>query len=126
MEPPSPKILVVEDDPQLQQMYRRKLNFEKFTALVAGTGEEGLRMAKEQHPDLILLDVMLPGNMNGFDVLEVLKRDENLKAIPVIMSTNLNSEETVAKTIGVVDYLVKANTSLEEVIEKIKKHLPTP
>lgn len=124
MDTTAAKILVIEDDPQLQIMYKRKLTFEKFTALVATTGEEGLKIATEQHPDLILLDVMLPGQMNGFDVLEVLKRDEQLKKIPVIMSTNLNSEETVAKTIGVVDYLIKANTSLDEVIEKIKKHLP--
>jgi len=124
MDPVSPKILIVEDDPQLQQMYKRKLAFEKFVVFAASNGEEGLKLAKEQHPDLILLDVMLPGTMNGFDVLEVLQRDETLKKIPVIMSTNLNSEETVARGIGAVDYLVKANTSLDDVVAKIRKHLP--
>lgn len=118
-----PKILIVEDDQQLRDMYIRKLTFEKFHPVGAVNGEEGLRLARSEHPDLILLDVMLPGNMNGFDVLEVLKRDPDLKDIPVIMSTNLNTEEIVAKNIGASDYLVKANTSLDDVIKKIRQHL---
>lgn len=118
-----PKILIVEDDRQLRDMYIRKLTFEKFNPIGAEDGTVGLQLAKSEHPDLILLDVMLPGNVNGFDLLEQIKRDSDLMNIPVIMSTNLNTEEIIARNIGAVDYLVKANTSLDDVVAKIKQHL---
>lgn len=73
--------------------------------------------------DLVLLDIMLPGGMNGFDVLEDLKRNQLTSSIPVIVLTNLDSERETALKIGAADYAVKANTSIEETVQKIKQQL---
>lgn len=92
----------------------------------AVTGREGLTMVKTENPDLILLDVMLPGGMNGFDVLEDLKRTEATKNIPVIILTNLDSETNVAKSIGAKDYLVKANTTKDDLVKIVMDCLEAP
>lgn len=118
-----PKLLLVEDEEVLRRMYVKKLMSESFDVLEAGDGNQALTHAKNDKPDLILLDVMLPGGMNGFDILEILRRDEGTKNIPVIMLTNLSSEEETAKTIGVQGYFVKANTSLDDLVTKIKEIL---
>jgi two-component system, OmpR family, alkaline phosphatase synthesis response regulator PhoP len=117
------KIILIEDDQLLQRMYLKKLKLEGFEVIQAYNGSEGLDLIHKQKPDLILLDVMLPQGQNGFDVLENLKRDEDTKSIPVIMLTNLDSEQNVAERIGAAEYIVKADASLDEVVEKIKKLL---
>lgn len=116
-------ILIVEDDPGILTVYTEKLKVEGFAVTSAKTGKEGLTLIKKVKPDLVLLDIMLPGELNGFDVLESIKKDEELKGIPVIVLTNVGDEEKVAKDIGAVDYLVKANTDLNQVVEKIKTYL---
>ncbi len=116
-------ILVVEDDQNVQKIYVEKLKLEGLDAITTGSGKEGLFYAKEKKPDLILLDIMLGGNFNGFDVLESLKKDLSLKDIPVLVLTNLDSEEKVAKEIGAVEYLVKANTGIETLVSKIKGYI---
>ncbi len=118
------KILVIEDNTQLQQLYKLKIESQHYTVFTAMSGDEGVKIAREQLPQLILLDVMLTGDMNGFDTLEVLKRDESLKSIPVIMLTNLDTEEGVARKIGAVDYIVKVNLNIDDLVTKIKQHLP--
>ena len=87
-------------------------------------GEIGLRLAKTKKPDLILLDLILP-KINGFDVLKQLKEDPDTKEIPVIVLTNLEGMQDIEKVIGLgaTTYLIKANYSLVEVMEKIKKAL---
>ncbi len=87
-------------------------------------GEIGLRLAKTKKPDLILLDLVLP-KAHGFEVLKRLKEDKETKDIPVIVLTNLEGIGDVDRAIelGATTYLVKANYSLEEVLEKIKKAL---
>lgn len=117
------KILIIEDESQLQSIYRQKLEGEGFGVLSAKDATVGLMMVRTHEPDLIILDIMLPGGMNGFDVLEKLKRDEKFKKIPVLVMTNLDTEEKVARQIGAADYIVKANTSLEEIMEKVKKYI---
>lgn len=118
------KVLIIEDDIQTQRVYYSKLTSVGFGVILASTGKEGLFTAKKMNPDLIILDAMLPGNgMNGFDVLEQLKREEALKNIPVIMLTNLDTEEKVAREIGAADYLVKANVSIDDVSDKVKEYL---
>jgi two-component system, OmpR family, alkaline phosphatase synthesis response regulator PhoP len=119
-----PKILLVEDEEILRRMYVKQLMAEGFDVVEAANGVLGLQLVKQEKPAVMLLDVMMPGDMNGFDVLEAVKRDEEIKNIPVILLTNLNSEEQTAKSIGAAGYFVKANTSLEELVGKIKALLP--
>lgn len=120
------KILIIEDDHLLQEIYEKTLIAEGFSVIQAFTGNQGLVLAKTQKPNLVLLDLMLPGGMNGFDVLEKLKADHELSAVPVLVLTNLDSEEKTALAIGAVDYLVKANTSIDEIIRKIKLYIKNP
>jgi DNA-binding response OmpR family regulator len=117
------KILIVEDDSQLQDIYQRKLTHEGNEVFLASTGEEGLLKIKQNKPDLILLDVMLPGGQNGFDVLEQIKRNPNLSNIPILILTNLDTEQGTALSIGANDYIIKANTSLDEMVAKVNKYL---
>jgi DNA-binding response OmpR family regulator len=116
-------ILIIEDDPGILTVYSEKLKIEGFSVSQATTGKEGFELVKKLKPGLVLLDIMLPGDLNGFDVLESIKKDEGVKNIPVIVITNVGDEEKVARDIGAVDYLIKANTDLNQVVEKIKSHL---
>ena len=117
------KILLIEDDPDIQKIYSEKLGSEGFEVVGKMTGNEGMAYAKNTKPDLVLLDIMLPGSLNGFDVLESFKKDEELKKIPVIILTNIEGQEKPAREIGAVDYIIKANTDLNQVVEKIKSSL---
>ncbi len=117
-------ILLIEDDTFLAGMYVTKLTMEGFTVALAGDGQEGLSLAKEKIPDLILLDILLP-KMNGFDVLKVLKSDASTKKVPVILLTNLGQKSDVVKglDLGAADYLIKAHFMPSEVVAKIKEVL---
>jgi DNA-binding response OmpR family regulator len=119
----STRILIVEDDEFLRSLIARKLEGEKFTVVTAVDGESGLAAAGDK-PDLILLDLLLPG-ISGFDVLKTLKEKDNLKHIPVIVFSNLGQREDIekAKNLGVTDYLIKANFTLDDLVVKIKAHL---
>jgi CheY-like chemotaxis protein len=118
------KILFIEDESALQKTFRNVLEKEGYEMISALDGESGLRLAKSQKPDLILLDLILP-RKDGFEVLKELKEDENTKEIPVIVLTNLEDIQSVEKAIelGATTYLVKAQYTLEEVIQKVKKAL---
>jgi CheY-like chemotaxis protein len=93
----------------------------------AGDGKEALRKAHDEEPDIIMLDIILPG-MNGFEILEKLKSDETLADIPVAFLSNLGQKEDVekGKKLGAVDFIVKANHSLDEIVKRtgelIEKH----
>lgn len=121
---PKKKVLVIEDDRNLQIVYKQKLTDAGYEVLTALTGNQGLTVARDQKPDLLLLDIMLPEGMNGFDVLEFVKRDQAMKNIPVIVLTNLDSEKETAVEMGAVDYLVKANMSIDDLVGKVREHLP--
>jgi len=118
------KIVLIEDDSFLAGMYATKLNLEGFNVTQANDGLEGLEKVKEVKPDLILLDIILP-KMDGFEVLESLKKSPETKDIPVIMLTNLGKKEEVDKgfEMGAQDYLIKAHFVPSEVIKKIKSYL---
>ncbi len=120
---PNPKILLVEDDSFLVGMYVTKLEMEHFVVFVTMDADHGLEVAKREHPDLILLDVLLPGGMNGFGMLEELKADADMRDIPVIMLTNLGQEkdERRGRALGAADYLIKAHFLPSEVMECIVK-----
>lgn len=117
------KILVIEDDLGLQRILREKLENLGLEVASAETGQAALNSVKNSIPDLILLDIMLPGGMNGFDVMEQLKKHETYKSVPVIVLTNLDTEQKTALDIGAIDYIVKPNTSIDEVVLKIKNHI---
>ncbi len=116
-------VLIVDDDLSLQKILHEQITAQGLSTTSVETGVEALQSAKDHKPDLILLDIMLKGNQNGFDVLEALKKDDDLKHIPVIVLTNLDSEQKSALSIGAIDYIVKANISIDEVVLKIKNML---
>ncbi|MDP2864349.1 MAG: response regulator [bacterium] len=117
-------ILFIEDESALQKTFGEIIAQEGYQMISALDGETGLSVAKEKKPDLILLDLILP-KIHGFDVLKKLKEENETRDIPVIVLTNLETLEDVEKALelGATTYLVKANYSLEEILEKIKKAL---
>lgn len=118
------KILFIEDESALQKTFGDLLAQEGYEVISALDGEIGLKLAKEKKPDLILLDLILP-KLHGFEVLKRLRETAETKETPVIVLTNLEEIGDVEKAIGLgaTTYLVKAQYSLEEVMEKIKKAL---
>jgi DNA-binding response OmpR family regulator len=120
----SKTILFIEDESALQKTFGEILKQEGYEMISALDGEVGLRLAKDKKPDLILLDLILP-KVHGFELLKRLKEGKETKEIPVIVLTNLEGIEDVNKAIelGATTYLVKAQYSLEELVEKIKKTL---
>lgn len=114
-------VLLVDDDLTLREMYGERLKVEGFEIVQANNGEEALQKAKEIHPNVILLDIMMP-KINGFDVLKQLKEDPGLKDIPVIILTALiqDVDRMQGKKLGAADYVVKSETMPGEVIAKIK------
>lgn len=114
---------MIEDDAALQELYKYALGQEDIQVTSALTGKEGLDKVKSVKPHLIILDIMLPGGINGFDVLEFLKKDPSVPSVPVLVLTNLDKEEKTAKEIGAVDYLVKSNISITDVVNKVKSLL---
>jgi len=118
------KILFVEDETALQKAFGTILKDKGYDVISAFDGETGLKLAKEVKPNLILLDLILP-KAHGFEVLKKLKEEKETQQIPVIILTNLEDMENVGKALelGAMSYLVKAQYSLEEILEKIKKAL---
>jgi DNA-binding response OmpR family regulator len=118
------KILIIEDDRFLRELIARKLKTEGYEVLEAVDGEEGLKRIKEEKPDLVLLDLILPG-IDGFEVLAKAKEDPETAQIPVIILSNLGQREEVERglKLGAIDYLIKAHFTPGEIIEKIKNIL---
>ncbi len=118
------KILIVEDEEILIKVLREKLEKENFTVEMAFDGEAALLLAKSFKPDLILLDIVIP-KKNGLQVLKELKSDPELSSIPVIVISNLGFDEEIknALNLGAVDYVIKTQHPINEVVEKIKEYL---
>jgi DNA-binding response OmpR family regulator len=114
-------ILIVEDDDFLRSLAVTKLEKEGFTVSTAADGQEGLNQINSLIPDLVILDLMLPA-MSGFDVLKAIKGNDATKNIKVIVFSNLGEEADIKTCLdlGANDYLVKANFTLDELVEKIK------
>ena len=121
------KILVVEDDKFLSGAYRIKLVKLGFEVQLASDGDEALSHLQTFTPDLILLDLIMPGK-DGFSTLIGLKSDQRWKNIPVIVASNLGQKEDIDKSmaLGASDFIVKSDTSLEQVATKINKLLQIP
>ena len=118
------KILIVEDDKFLRELMSQKLRTEDYEVVEAVDGEEGVAKAKESNPDLILLDLILPG-IDGFEVLAKMKADPKLAKVPVIILSNLGQKDDIEKGLemGANDYLIKAHFTPGEIIEKIESVL---
>lgn len=118
------RILLVEDDRFLRRAADSSLRQRGFTVLTAVDGEEGLRMARAEAPDLILLDLLMP-KLPGIEVLRLLKGAEGTRDIPVLVLSNSSREQDVqeVKALGAVGYLVKANLSLSELCDHVSRLL---
>jgi CheY-like chemotaxis protein len=106
------RVLFVEDDPAVAQMYKLKLELDGYAVSVAGDGEQAVRMATGSPPDLIFLDIRLP-KMDGLGVLEALRDDERTREVPVVILSNYSERELVERglKLGALDYLVKSQTT---------------
>ena len=118
---PKTRVLIVDDDVTLLEMYKERLAAEGYEVTTASNGEEGLARAVDILPQLILLDLMMP-KVNGFDVLDILKTTPETKNIPIIILTALIQDTNKQRGLksGAADYIVKSETMPKEVIEKIK------
>ncbi len=118
------KVLIIEDDKFLSKIYSTKLEKEGIDADFALDGAEGLEKIASGKPKLVLLDLIMP-KVDGFEVLETMKKDPKMKKIPVIVLSNLGQGSDVerAKKLGAKDYIIKSDTSIQEVLKKIKAHL---
>ena len=115
------KILIIEDDEFLRQLITKRIASEGFSVSSAVDGPDGLDKVKKVMPDLVLLDLLLP-TIDGFEVLAKIKSDKDTVNIPVIILSNLGQQEEIAKglKLGAIDFLVKAQLTPEEIVEKIK------
>jgi DNA-binding response OmpR family regulator len=125
-EPPKhpKKILLVEDDAALANVYLTRLQAEGFDVHVVGNGEEALATALSYHPDLVVLDVMMP-KVSGFDVLDIFRNTPETANLKIIMLTALSqdADRQRAESLGVDEYLVKSQVAIADVIGRIKAHL---
>ncbi|MFA5714181.1 MAG: response regulator [Candidatus Paceibacterota bacterium] len=115
------KILIIEDDKFLRELMSKKLLSMGYDVVSAADGESGLVMIKESKPDVVLLDLILPG-INGFEVLEMAKKDPETANVPIVILSNLGQGEDIEKglKLGAKDFLVKAHFTPQEIINKLK------
>ena len=118
------KILIIEDEEDLAEALKIKLEGAGFTAGVALDGEECLKSSLADHPDLILLDIILPG-MTGIEVLDRLREDTWGKNVSVIFLTNMDDDKSIAQAMvhRSSGYIVKSNTKREAIVEKVRETL---
>lgn len=120
------KILIIEDDRYISKMYQLKLSLEGYEVVVAENGREGVDKVKEFQPNIILLDILMP-ELDGFEVLKIVKSEEASKNIPVLIMSNLGQEDHIQKglELGASGYIVKSQFTPSKVVEQIKELLGT-
>lgn len=120
-----PLVLVAEDDKFYASIYQTKLEREGYRVAIAKDGDEAVAMAAELKPSLLLLDLIMPVK-DGFEALKELRANPEIQELKVIVFSNLGQEDDIerVKQQGVTDYLVKTNISIQEMIDKVKQHLP--
>jgi DNA-binding response OmpR family regulator len=106
------RVLFVEDDPTVAQMYRLKLELDGYQVIMAKDGEEGLRLAREVDPDIVFLDIRLP-KVDGFTVLEGLRATDRTRNVPVVILSNYGEQDLVDRglRLGALEYLIKSQTT---------------
>lgn len=118
------KILIIEDEKILAEMYRDKFIREGFKVILASESQQGLELAKKEKPDLIILDILLPKE-NGIVFLQKLRKEPKISSIPVVAFSNFDDRRTKkeAERLGIKDYLIKTNYTPKEIVEKAKRYL---
>ena len=118
------KILIVEDEEFLVQALKDNLKLEGYIFNTAANGEEAMDRIRKQRPDIILLDLLMP-KKDGFYALEEIKKNPDLKLVPIIVLSNLGGDAEIKRALelGADDYFVKSQHPIEEVIEKVKEYL---
>ena len=121
------KVLVVEDEQLIADLLQKKLIKEGYYAFAAGDGEMALQQIRKEHPDVVLLDIVLP-RLNGFEVLAQMRREEELRKIPVIIISNSGQPAEIekAREAGVRDWLIKTEFDPQEVVEKVRRQIGPP
>ena len=121
------KVLVVEDEQLIADLLQKKLIKEGYYAFAAGDGEAALQQIREERPDIVLLDIVLP-RMNGFEVLAELRKGEELRKIPVIIISNSGQPAEIekAREAGVRYWLIKTEFDPQEVLEKVRRQVGPP
>ncbi len=116
------KVLVVEDDKFLANAYKAGFEGEGLEVTIAYDGEEALEQVEQVRPDVIILDILIP-KIDGFAVLQRIKANKELEKIPVVIASNLGQKQDIDKglELGAVDYIVKSESSVTEILAKIKK-----
>jgi DNA-binding response OmpR family regulator len=120
------KILLAEDDEFLSSLLKNRLQREGFAVQIARTGDETMAALKTIQPDLVLLDIILPGKL-GFEILEDVKKDPKLAKTPFMVMSNLGQEDDIrkAKDLGALEYFIKAHILIDDLIKKISSFLGT-
>ncbi len=116
-----PKVLIIEDDKFLSSILKSRLEKDGLTIVQAFDGDEGLSVLKQDRPDLILLDLIMP-KVSGFEVLEQISLDPQLSHIPVMIASNLGQDSDIqkAKSLGAVEYYVKVRTTIDDLAQMVK------
>jgi len=118
------KIAIIEDDPVISQMYRMKFEADGFDVQLANNGERGVDMVESFSPDIILMDLQMP-EMGGAEALAIIRKSTWGKTIPVIILTNLGEEEAPKdiRALGIHSYIVKAELTPRQVVQRVKEAL---
>lgn len=120
----SERILIVEDDEILREIYSTKFSMEGFTVYAAGDGQEALEQAKQQQPSLILLDMLMP-RVSGLEFLRLFKDSPESTRAKVLVASNKSSAEMIAQamSLGACDYLIKSKLTPDEIVARAREHL---
>jgi len=115
------KILIVEDDKFVRELISHKLTEEKFEVSSAKDGEEGVAKVESEKPDLVLLDLILPG-IDGFEVISRIRKNPDIESMPIVILSNLGEKNDVDRGIklGANDYMIKAHFTPKEIVEKVR------
>lgn len=115
------KVLLIEDEPEVLELYRLKLTLDEYDVVTATNGKDGLKKAVGESPELIFLDIKMP-EMDGFEVLKKLRSDTKTKNIPVVILSNFDEQDMIEKglSLGANEYLIKSQFTPEEISSKIK------
>jgi len=118
------KVLIIEDDDFIAQMYEKRFKQKGYQAKVAENGQIGLDLIEQDNPDIIILDIVLP-QLDGFEILKRIKSNPLSKDIPVLLLSNLGEKENIERglNLGANDYAIKANFTPSEIIEKVENLL---